>query len=184
MTEDYTQHPFTKMRRSDRQITDDAWLRAFLHRAAYGTLATSFEDQPFINTNSFAYDEAAHAIYLHGAKTGRTPANLAANNRVCFSISEMGRLLPANKALGFSVEYKGVMVFGKTTLVEDETEKEHGLQLLLDKYFPHLRPGQDYRAITPEELKRTAVYRLDIEQWSGKQKKADADFPGAFYSEE
>jgi hypothetical protein len=82
------------------------------------------------------------------------------------------------------VEYAGVAVFGAITQLTDNAEKEHGLQLLLDKYFPHMRPGRDYRPITPDELKRTAVYRLNIEQWSGKQKKVEADFPGAFYYED
>ena len=66
-------------------------------------------------------------------------------------------------------------------VLTDEAEQTYALQMLLDKYFPHLRPGEDYRAITPEELRQTAAYRLDIEQWSGKQKQVEADFPGAFY---
>ena len=52
--------------------------------------------------------------------------------------------------------------------------------MLLDKYAPHLRPGRDYRATTDEELTRTAVYRVDVETWSGKQKEVEPDFPGAF----
>ena len=41
------------------------------------------------------------------------------------------------------------------------------LTLLLDKYFPHLHSGQDYRAITGDELARTTVYRIAIDAWSG-----------------
>jgi hypothetical protein len=41
---------------------------------------------------------------------------------------------------------------------------------LLDKYFPDLRPSRDYRPITDEELAATAVYAIEIEAWSGKQK--------------
>ncbi len=52
--------------------------------------------------------------------------------------------------------------------------------MLLDKYLPHLRPGEHYRPITDDELARTAVYAFQIESWSGKQKIAPADFPGAF----
>ena len=37
-----------------------------------------------------------------------------------------------------------------------------------------------YRPSTDEELRRTAVYRIDIETWSGKQKEVAEDFPGAF----
>ncbi len=52
--------------------------------------------------------------------------------------------------------------------------------MLLDKYAPHLTPGVDYRPTTDGELKRTAVYRIDVETWSGKQKEVTEDFPGAF----
>jgi uncharacterized protein len=73
------------------------------------------------------------------------------------------------------------VVFGQAALVEDEAEAYYGLQLLLDKYFPHLHPGEDYQAIQPAELARTSVFRIRIEAWSGKQKQAPADFPGAFW---
>jgi nitroimidazol reductase NimA-like FMN-containing flavoprotein (pyridoxamine 5'-phosphate oxidase superfamily) len=91
----------------------------------------------------------------------------------------MGRLLPAETALEFSVEYAGVTAFGRATIIEGD-EARHALQLLLDKYAPHLRPGRDYRAITDDELRRTGVFRIDIEEWSAKKKEVDASFPGAF----
>ena len=43
-----------------------------------------------------------------------------------------------------------------------------------------LTPGEDYRASTDDELAQTAVYRIDIETWSGKQKEVEQDFPGAY----
>jgi len=92
----------------------------------------------------------------------------------------MGRLLPAPPALHFSVEYAGVVVFGRAHIIEDNAEAERALQQLLDKYAPHLRPGRDYRPIQPEELAVTSVYRITIDEWSGKQKVAAADHPGAF----
>lgn len=180
MTETAPARPRATVHRRDRAVEDDAWIRALLHRAAIGTLATVAGGQPFINSNLFVYDEAAGAIYLHTARVGRTRTNVEGDERVCFSVSEMGRLLPAETALDFSVEYAGVAVFGRGALVEDHDEARAALQLLLDKYAPHLRPGADYRPITDRELARTAVYRVMIEEWSGKQKEADAAFPGAF----
>ena len=180
MTIDYAARPPDTVRRKDRTVEDEAWIRAMLHRVPFGALATVHDGQPFINTNLFVFDEAAHVIYMHTAQVGRTRANVEADERVCFSVSEMGRLLPADTALEFSVEYAGVVVFGRATIVADEAEARRALQLLLDKYFAHLRPGRDYRAITPEELARTAVYRISIEHWSGKKKEVGADFPGAF----
>jgi hypothetical protein len=34
--------------------------------------------------------------------------------------------------------------------------------------------------MSPEELSITNVYRIDIEQWSGKKREADPGFPGAY----
>ena len=121
---------------------------------------------------------------MHTARVGRTQANVEQARAVCFSISEMGRLLPADIALEFSVEYAGVMVFGQATIINESSEAKDALQQLLDKYAPHLRPDHDYRGTTEEELKRTAVYRIEIESWSGKKKVVAADFPGAFQFED
>src|SRR5690606_1258136 len=109
MPRDYAALPVNEVRRRDRAQHDDVWIRAFLHRAAMGTLATVHDGQPFINSNLFAYDEATQAIYMHTAQAGRTRANVEREQRVCFSVSEMGRMLPADKALEFSVEYAGVV---------------------------------------------------------------------------
>lgn len=180
MPRDYAAQPFAAVRRRDRAMEDDTWIVDLLRRAPMGTLATVHNGQPFINSNLFVYDEQRHAIYMHTARVGRTRANVEADEQVCFSTSEMGRLLPADTALEFSVEYAGVAVFGRARMVADPDEATEALQRLLDKYFAHLRPGEHYRPTTPEELARTAVYRIDIDQWSGKRKQVDDDFPGAF----
>ena len=170
----------SSLRRRDRG-KDDAWVRAFLEAAPYGYLATVDQTgQPFLNSNLFVYDADRHCIYLHTHRTGRTRDNLDEGDKVAFSASAMGRLLPAPEALEFSVEYCGVAAFGKGRVVDDPEEGKAALQALLDKYAPHLKPGRDYRPTTDEELSRTAVYRIDIEAWSGKQKEVEPDFPGAF----
>lgn len=88
------------------------------------------------------------------------------------------------EALEFSVEYAGVTIFGRMEIVDDEAEASAALQMLLDKYAPQLRAGVDYRPPVPEELRRTTVFRLNIESWSGKKKEVAPDFPGAFFFDE
>ncbi len=180
MSRDYTTLPANQVRRSDRAVFDEAWITEMLAQAPIGTLATVNDGQPFINNNLFVYDSQNHAIYTHTARLGRTRSNVDGAERVCFSVSDMGRLLPADEALEFSVEYSGVVIFGSVSVIEG-TDAERALQLLLDKYFPHLQSGRDYRPITLEELKRTSVYQIDIESWSGKKKYEAPDFPGAFF---
>jgi nitroimidazol reductase NimA-like FMN-containing flavoprotein (pyridoxamine 5'-phosphate oxidase superfamily) len=147
MAKDYALLEYNQVRRHDRAVDDETWIKALLQQAPIGTLATIYEGQPFINNNIFVFAEAAHAIYMHTAQVGRTRANLEQNERVCFSVQEMGRLLPADTALEFSVEYASVVIFGFGALVTDYAEAGTALQLLLDKYAPHLRPGEHYRPI-------------------------------------
>ncbi len=184
MPKDYLNDPPTRIRRSDREVVDETWMKRFLNTAAVGTLATVHARQPYANTNLFVYDETAHCIYLHTARVGRTRANAEADDRVCFSIMEMGRLLPAAEALEFSVEYAGLVIFGRITVVDDEEEATSALQSLLDKYAPHLKAGNDYRPPVKEELLRTSVFRISIENWSAKKKEVEPDFDGAFFFRE
>lgn len=180
MAKNYATQPATTMRRDDRGVDDQTWIKQFLKTAPVGTLATVYEGQPFVNTNLFVYDEASHSIITHTARVGRTRANTEIHNKVCFSIMEMGRLLPASEALEFSVEYAGVVIFGTISVVEDKDEAKHLLQLIMDKYAPHLAAGEDYRPPVDEEASRTSVFRITIDEWTGKKKEVASDFPGAF----
>jgi nitroimidazol reductase NimA-like FMN-containing flavoprotein (pyridoxamine 5'-phosphate oxidase superfamily) len=150
MRETLSAIPFVSVRRRDRAITDEAWIGALLGRAAMGLLATVADGKPFLNANLFVFDPVQYVIYMHTARAGQTHDHIASEALVCFTVNEMGRLLPAAVALEMSVEYAGVVVFGRATVVGDEAEAAYGLQLLLDKYFPHLQPGADYRPIQPD----------------------------------
>lgn len=147
----------------------DAWVRAFLHRAQIGYVATQWGDQPFLTPTSFWYDEPHRQIAFHSNIVGRLRANIDHHSRACFAASEFGRFLPSNVALEFSVQYASVVAFGVVQVVEAFDEQRRLLYGLIGKYFPHLRAGQDYRPITDQELKRTSVYAFQIESWSGKE---------------
>lgn len=169
----------SEVRRRDRAKEDD-WIRGALAQAPYGFMATVRDGRPFLHSNLYVYDDSRHAIYIHTARVGLTRGNVEGDESVCFSVATMGRLLPADEALEFSVEFAGVTAFGRARVIEDVEEKTYGLQLILDRYAPHLESGRDYRPITEAELKRTTVMRIDIDAWSGKQKVAPDDFPGAY----
>jgi nitroimidazol reductase NimA-like FMN-containing flavoprotein (pyridoxamine 5'-phosphate oxidase superfamily) len=168
------------VRRTDRVVTDEEWIEEMLRAAPFGVLAMVRDGQPFVNMNIFVYERATKCIYLHTARDGQTRSNVEQWGRVCFAVSEMGRLLPAVYARNFSVEYAGVIAYGTAEIVGDEAECGRALQMLLDKYAPHLKADIHYRPITSAEIAQTSVYRLRIERWSGKRKVAPPDHPGAF----
>ena len=164
--------PLNKIRRHDRAIKDDVWIIAFLQRAEYGVLATCQDGQPFTVARNFAYDPEKHVIYFHGARKGRTYENIKEGTPANLNVSEMGELTTGPRAMDFGVDYQGVVVFGRISLVEDPDEARRGLQLLMNKHFPQLRPGHDYETFSDADLKVTAVLRLDIDSWSGKQRQS------------
>ncbi|RJP54719.1 MAG: pyridoxamine 5'-phosphate oxidase family protein [Anaerolineaceae bacterium] len=171
MTRDYdlTSQPPTANQRLPETTRDEEWIRSFLRFAQIGRVATTWDDQPFVTPTTFWYDEDNRRIIFHSNLAGRVRANLERNPKVCLEASEMGRLLPSNVALEFSLQYRSAMVFGTVRILESDEEKRAALYGLLKKYFPEMEAGREYRPITDKELKRTSVYELRIESWSGKE---------------
>jgi nitroimidazol reductase NimA-like FMN-containing flavoprotein (pyridoxamine 5'-phosphate oxidase superfamily) len=152
---------------------DDEWIRDFLAQAQVGHVATRWDDQPFITPILFWYDPDRHEIYFHSNVVGRLRANSERHGKICFEASQAGRLLPSNVALEFSIQYESVIAFGTMRLIQDEDEGRRALYGLIDKYFPGMTPGEQYRPITDQELRRTSVYAMNIESWSGKRNWPD-----------
>jgi nitroimidazol reductase NimA-like FMN-containing flavoprotein (pyridoxamine 5'-phosphate oxidase superfamily) len=161
-------NPPDRMRRQEL-AQDEAWIKAFLQRADIGHIATRWGEQPFITPTTFWYDEGDHEIYFHSNISGRLRANSERYPQVCFEASQVGRLLPSNVALEFSIQYESVVAFGLIRLLEDDEDKRRALYGLIEKYFPGMEAGRHYRPIVESELKRTAVYAIAIESWSGKR---------------
>ena len=164
--------PAAFQRLSEYQRGDD-WIRAFLHAARVGHIASARDGQPFLNPTTFWFDEANHQIIFHSNATGRVRSNIEHNPRICFEASELGKMLPANVALEFSLQFRSVIVSGSARLVTDPAEARRVMYGLIHKYFPAMTAGREYREITDRELKRTSVYAIGIEAWSGKENWKD-----------
>ena len=172
MPRDYSHSP-TAFQRLPEYTRDDNWIRAFLREAKVGHIASFWDEQPFLTPSNFWFDEANHRIIFHSNITGRIRANIERNPKVCLEASEMGKLLPSNIALEFSLQYRSAVVFGSARIIEEPAEKRAALYGLIKKYFSEMEAGKEYRPITDKELKRTTVYALEIESWSGKENWKD-----------
>lgn len=163
------QDPFLEKMRHAEYARDEGWIVDFLHQAQVGHVATQSGEQPYITPTLFWYDAARHEIYFHSNITGRIRSNTESHPQVCFEASRAGKPLPSNIALEFSYQYESVIAFGEIRLVEDNDEKERLLYGLIEKYFPTMTPGEEYRPITEKELQRTSVYAIAVNSWSGKR---------------
>jgi len=163
----------TAFQRLPEYQRDDVWIRAFLREAKVGHIASVQNGQPFLNPSTFWFDEQNHQIIFHSNVAGRIRSNIENNSRVCFEASELGKMLPANVALEFSLQFRSVIIFGTARLIIDPEEARRVMYALIHKYFPALTAGREFREITDKELKRTSIYAIQIEAWSGKENWKD-----------
>ncbi len=163
----------TAHQRKPEYTRGDAWIRAFLHRGQVAHIATVWNGQPFITPTNYYFDEPGHRLIFHSNVAGRLRANIEQHLLVCAEVSEIGRYLPSNIAFEFGVQFRSVMVFGEAHILDDREEQRHMLHLLIAKYFSPMKLGSDYRPVTDQELKRTTVYELRIQSWSGKENWKD-----------
>jgi uncharacterized protein len=156
---------------------DDEWIRALLSRLSICRIATVWASEdgthtPFINPTSFVYRPDTHDIIYHSNRAGRLRANAEHLDRATFEASEIGRFLPSNDPLELGVQYRSVIAFGTVQILDGEAARE-ALYALCAHAFPTLRPGAELQPITDDQLERTSVYALRIEQWSGKENWAE-----------
>lgn len=165
----------TDIRRKDRLVQDEDWIKDMLRFEPYCTVATAVNNQPFIRPSAFYYSEVDNAIYIHGAQRGRGFDNLKVNNNVCLCVYVTGKMRGHVRAFDFFLEQAGVIVFGQAFVVEDNQKKQEVMQALFEKHVPQLIPFEDYEPASQSEIDQTTVYRIDIEAWSGKMKWTDEE---------
>ncbi|WP_411968732.1 pyridoxamine 5'-phosphate oxidase family protein [Haloferax sp. YSSS75] len=182
MTRDSPENRSEDVRLSPRAVEDDEWIEAFLIRQPTCVVGLVDDGAPYVVNQLFVFDPTEHAIFLHGAMTGRmrTIVERGESADASLTVSRMGRLLPAEKPVDFDVEYASVVAYGDVELVEGSEQKRRALDLLMEKFAPHLNPGDDYDPIAESSIDRTSVYRIDIEGWSAKRNEQPADAAGAY----
>lgn len=173
MPRDYSNQAPIAFQRRPHLTRDDDWIRGFLQKAKIGHIASSMDGQPFINPTMFWFDEEHHQIVFHSNVAGRIRSNIESNPKVSLEASELGKFLPSNVALEFSLQFRSVVVYGTARVVTDPAEARRLLYGLIGKYFPKMTAGVEFREISDKELRATSIYAIQIESWSGKENWAD-----------
>lgn len=172
--------PSVSRRPQNRQ--DDAWIRALLLRGRVARIATVWQGEdgaawPFITPLAYAYCPEADGggygdLVYHTNVVGRLRANTGQGHPVTLEVSEIGEFLPSNSPLELTVQYRSVIVFGTARMLAGEEARE-ALTTLSERIFPGLKVGKTTRPISEDDLKRTSVYSLQIDRWSGKENWAE-----------
>ncbi len=143
---------------------DRAVVHQILDEAFLCHLGFVVDGQPFvIPTIHVRIDET---IYVHGSPASRMLRTLEQGVPACVTVTHVDGLVLARSAFHHSMNYRSVMVFGTAIVVDDPEKKFEVLHALTD----HLIRGrwEEIRQPSPQELKRTLLLAIAIEEASAK----------------
>ena len=155
-----------RLRRRDKEITNDGEIKGILREARHMTIAMSLSDEPYLATLSHGFDGDRNCIYFHCAREGKKVEILSANPRV------WGQALVDKGYQQGNCDhlYRTAQFRGRVTFVNDTGEKEHALSMMIR----HLDEDPERiirEQITTHSMDRILIGRIDIDYLSGK--KAD-----------
>lgn len=152
-----------EMRRKDRQMPEEfAW--EVVDKCEYAFLAmTAEEGSPYGLPVTIV--RAGNAVYFHSAMEGRKVTCLRLHPRVCLTcVGDTERQKDR-----FTTLFESAVAFGTAAEVTEEAEKIKALRLLCQRHTPSNMGAFD-KAVAAS-LKRTAIWKITVEEISGKAKR-------------
>jgi hypothetical protein len=154
------------MRRSDKEITDKTEVVKIIEKCDVCRLALSENNIPYIVPMNYGYEyvNGKLILYFHGAKEGRKLDIMSKNPFACFEMDCSHKLIEADEACDYSMEYESVIGSGKISLCIDKSEKVNALKLLMKKY------AKDKEFSFPDHaIESVTVFKLDVSEFTGKR---------------
>ena len=149
------------MRRKEKLINGKATIEAVIRQSLVCRLGVSDGHTPYVVPVCFGYQDGN--VYVHGSLKGKKIEMLRKNQNVCFEFDINTKVVDAEKACDWSMNYQSVIGFGKASFVTDLDEKRKALDVIMGQYT-------DQAFQFPENtLKGTAVIRIKITSMTGKQ---------------
>jgi nitroimidazol reductase NimA-like FMN-containing flavoprotein (pyridoxamine 5'-phosphate oxidase superfamily) len=173
---------FDKIRRTDRQETDSAFLYQLLENSTSCTVAVATAEYPLVQATFFAFDKMNNEVIFHFSKYGFSGQEIMTGKNITISVYKSGKLYTAEKAVDFGGEYQSVIIYRKIRVVDHETEKMQAMQIFFDKYFADI-PASDYKPFTVTEANPIHVVKVKIKKWIGKQHILPPSAIQSFYPE-
>lgn len=156
------------MRRSDREIADKAEVIKILEKCDVCRIALSDNNIPYIVPMNYGYEytDSKLVLYFHGAKEGKKHDIIAQNPFACFEIDCSHKLIEADDACNYTMEYESVIGNGKIYLCTEKYEKLRALKQLMKQY------AKDKSFSFPDHvIESVTVFRLEVSAFTGKRLK-------------
>ena len=127
-------------------------------------VAFNLESQPCIIPTGYCRIE--DTLYLHGSVGSHFFMQMARGIPVCVSVTLVDGLVLARSMFNHSMNYRSVIAFGKTRLVDTDAER----WLAAERFTDHVMPGRwaDARQPDASDLKKTMFIAVGMEEASVK----------------
>ena len=150
------------MRRKDKEVKDKDIIISALNRALVCRLGLAENDKPYIVPMNFGYKD--DCLYFHSAPIGKKIEIIKKNSQVCFEIDIDHELIIKEPGCNATMKYLSVIGFGKAELIEDFTQKQKALQIIMDHYSPN-----KINEFSKKMIEKIVIIKVEIEDMSGKK---------------
>lgn len=135
-----------------------------LDEALFCTVSYVIDGEPFAIPTAFV--RVDNKLYIHGSIGSHFLRQLAEGTKVCISVMLTDDIVVAKSAFNHSVNYRSVIIFSESELIDDFEMRKSFFKKLTEKIVPgswdYLRPMKD------SEVAKTMLIKFDIEEASAK----------------
>jgi len=156
------------MFRQDLLISDINKLKRILKNGKYITLALCKDNEPYVVTLSYGYDEHHNSLYMHCAARGLKLEFIESNPLVCGTVIDDQGYLDGQ----CDHAYNSLVVRGKLTRLTDVVKTKEALKTLIS----HLENAPAERLarinnMNPDSIAKLTVFELPIESLEGRHSR-------------
>ncbi len=152
------------MQKKEREILDKIILSEIMKNGKFSTISMCRNDEPYIATLSYGFDEINNCLYFHSAQKGLKLEYLKENQKVCGTILEDLGYIKSD----CSHKYRSIVFWGDMTIVENLDEKKHAFDILLNQLEDNPSKVKKRFFKSEESYKNTCILKLDINLITGK----------------
>jgi nitroimidazol reductase NimA-like FMN-containing flavoprotein (pyridoxamine 5'-phosphate oxidase superfamily) len=143
---------------------DPAALNAILDEGLVCHVGFQRQGQPIVIPTG--YCRVDNILYLHGSVGSHFFMEMAKGIPVCITVTLLDGLVLARSVFNHSMNYRSVVAFGISRLVESEEER----WLAAERFTEHVIPGRwaDARKPSASDMKKTMFIAVEIQDASVK----------------
>jgi nitroimidazol reductase NimA-like FMN-containing flavoprotein (pyridoxamine 5'-phosphate oxidase superfamily) len=161
--------PKYHVRRKEKEIKIREELIDIMKGGKFAIISMSKENEPYIVTLSYGYDDSKNSLYFHCAKEGQKIDFIKANPYVCGTVIEDNGY---EDRCGQT--YRSIVFRGKMNIVEELEEKKFGFEVLLNQLENDPIATKNKFLTKDETYENSGMLRLDITEITGKQEKVES----------